>query len=355
MNDNIFRLPFAVIVIAALFSAYGCTEKDGGKTEGNEWVEIHNYRELQAFADRVNNDHSGLVSNNRSVNARLMADIDMSVCENWCGIGNELGYEGIFDGNGKVIRNLRMRAENNPDDENPRDACGFINFLSGSRYGGSGTVRNLGIENCDIEGSGEYISGNGGNNIDVGGIAGLTSSGTLIENCYVTGKISNTNQGGGSLGSNTAGGICGVAMGTVRCCYTDCEVISQNNDWSVGGIGGICGSVSYGKVVSCYALGDVAPFIAKYSGALIGSAGGHGSVVAYCASVSTAGNGVETAVYTEITEAVAGCTDIRDVVVTRAAKGGYAEDTSGWSLQNVPEQVSPNGGRVNAPRLKWQE
>lgn len=89
-----------------------------------------------------------------------------------------------------------------------------------------------------------------GNNT-IGGIVGNTSSGTTIENCYVTGKLQGTLQH--NLGSRV-GGITGWHSGTtINHCYTNVNIVSP----SAKGNGGIIGGPNEGgtpRIENCFAM-----------------------------------------------------------------------------------------------------
>lgn len=85
--------------------------------------------------------------------------------------------------------------------------------------------------------------------VAVGGIAGNMESGSLIENCYVTGKVQGTYDHP-SLGART-GGIAGWhGSGTISRCYTQAQIIAPAQK----GNGGIIGGPNTGKPVIEYSL-----------------------------------------------------------------------------------------------------
>ena len=73
--------------------------------------------------------------------------------------------------------------------------------------------------------------------VAVGGIAGKTENGALIEDCYVTGIVRGTYDHP-SLGART-GGIAGWhGGGTIRRCYTQAQIIAPAEKGNGGIIGG---------------------------------------------------------------------------------------------------------------------
>ena len=192
---------------------------------------------------------------------------------------NALGYEGksfhgIFDGNGKIIKNLYI---NQKIEDNQND---LVSGLFGYNYG---TIKKLGIENCNNNGS---LTTCGINTCMVGGIAGRNCKD--IEECFVSGNVacvcnaksrsggicatsnSNTNiincYNLASINctsgeqANVAGGIAGNTDGKLYNCFNNGRVlmITQNNDKEdLSYVGGIVGIISNGEVKNCYNLNTV--------------------------------------------------------------------------------------------------
>ena len=200
---------------------------------------------------------------------------------------DDIPFEGIFDGNGHIIRNLTIDTLNADKD--------FLGLFGGIRGSGA-QVKNLGIENVNITGgnSSYYLGGLCGENGEgtitnchttglvisgvsswySGGLCGNNDEGT-ISDCYATGLVN----GGGSLGglcgenyygeiancyatnavaggdnSYYVGGLCGENAGTITNCYAAGSVTSGDNSYSLGGL---CGENWYGTITNCYATGAV--------------------------------------------------------------------------------------------------
>ena len=152
-------------------------------------------------------------------------------------------FMGVFDGNGHVIRHLTIRG-------------GSYLGLFG-RLASSAEVKNLGILDVNITGSGSYVAGLVGQN-----------AGNVIH-CYSTGVVSGSEYVGALLGYNTGtvahcyntgsvsgekhlvGGLAGDNRGTLSACY---------NTGSVSGasfVGGMVGHNPFGRVTNCYSSGSV--------------------------------------------------------------------------------------------------
>jgi hypothetical protein len=152
-------------------------------------------------------------------------------------------FTGTFDGKGFTIKNL------NYTNIAPTNYAGLFGYTSGA------TIKNLKLENVDID----------ANSIYVGGLVGYQYYGT-ITNCHITGTIS-------SSGSATAyiGGLVGwQSYGTITDCYSTAEVIcSSGNAYA----GGLIGYQSHGAVTDSYSIGTVTASSSTYSafaGGLIG-------------------------------------------------------------------------------------
>ena len=148
----------------------------------------------------------------------------------WQPIGSNANrFSSIFDGNGFTISNLYIDREEESD-------LGLFSVLHAN-----GEIKNIGLLDVSVEGSGNNIGGLVGQNFGdiinsyasgtvsgnwyVGGLVG-ESHGSII-NSYVTGDVSGTNNIGGLVGRNARGSIINsYASGTVK------------GNWYVGGLVG---------------------------------------------------------------------------------------------------------------------
>ena len=215
-------------------------------------------------------------------------------------------FRGVFDGNGKTIKNLKITNT----DANKASVVGFIPNLDGE----NAALKNVTFENVNIDGGASEQAGivgtitngasvssvtvtdgsitsaeaagaiagrmiitgkisncyngteagtgatiNGAGN--VGGIVGasyytsIDSDGMTIENCYNYGKVVNSGQ--------LCGGIVGLSAATVTGCYNYGEIIGTS------GVGGIVGeAVSWGGAFNCENRGDVSG--TQYVGGICG-------------------------------------------------------------------------------------
>ncbi len=135
--------------------------------------------------------------------------------------GSEDYFQGVLDGNGKLIRNLVIEAES-------INRVGLIGIL-----GEHGIVKNLGLERARISGGSL-----------VGGIVGHNKG--LVIGCYDTGDI----QGWG----DHIGGICGFNSGSIEQSYTHSAIYAGPESECVGGLYGYNAS---GIIDETYAVGTI--------------------------------------------------------------------------------------------------
>lgn len=118
---------------------------------------------------------------------------------------------------------------------------GFINHLDG------GTVKNLGLKNINI-----YCT-----RTSVGGIAVAMSDGALIENCFVSGEICETNT---NVNVSVGGivGRCSEYDSIIQNCFCLCTITSENQHTTGGILGNVTnpGYCTY-RIENCYFAGKM--------------------------------------------------------------------------------------------------
>ena len=178
----------------------------------------------------------------------LMNDIDLSGYE-WTPVGNnDMGpFKGVFNGNGKVVKNLSI---NRPSET----MQGFFGNASNA------IIKNVGLENVDI------IS-----NESTAGLLAGTGSNASITNCYVTGKLK---------GYASVSGLASDLRGTVEACYTNVSI-----SVSTGGNGGLIGTFGGGSIKNSYSEGNMDGMHSGMSGGFIGEI--NNAVVENCYSSVT--------------------------------------------------------------------
>ena len=195
-------------VITAVFPAT-TTPPDG--SEGNPFL-VANETDLQ----KIGKDAVWTLSKHY----RQTANINMNGIANFTPIGNASPYfTGSYNGGGYSIANLTISGT---------AGQGLFGTISTN-----GAVRNVALKSVSI------TSASG-----AGGIA--ASNDGVIENCYVTGKVSGRDYVGGVTGDSGRDGV-------IKNCYTTCDVTGDGDR-----VGGIAGSFEGGlNIAYCYATGKI--------------------------------------------------------------------------------------------------
>ena len=230
-----------LLLVMAIFMPYEGAWAQTKPTKGNGSVdnpyEISTAAELAWFRDYVNNE-------SQYASATLTEDIDLSeFCHaadaatnteelSWDPIGNGRMYCGMFDGNGKTIRNLYINST--------------IMYKGFFGYANSGSIKNITFDNAKVKNT--HYNGTG---ILTGAFEKCTIENIkTLANCSVEGTY------------NT-GGIAGGGTGNISNCENRAMVNGTNN---VGGIVGyssdntitISSCANYGAVTGTeYAVGGI--------------------------------------------------------------------------------------------------
>ena len=218
-----------LLLVMAILMPYEGAWAQTKPTRGNGSVdnpyEISTAAELAWFRDYVNNE-------SQYASATLTEDIDLSeFCHaadaatnteelSWNPIGNGRMYCGMFDGNGKTIRNLYI----NSTIMNK----GFFG------YANSGSIKNITFDNAKVKNT--HYNG-------TGILTGVFEKCTIeniktLANCSVE-------------GTENTGGIAGTGTGNISNCENHAMVNGTNN------VGGIVGNSSDNTISSCANYGAV--------------------------------------------------------------------------------------------------
>ena len=257
--------------------------KGDGKV-GNPYI-ITKAAELAWFRNEVNRD-----GGNTRACAKLTADIDLKdFCHaadasknlgelSWVPIGVGNAYTGTFDGSGKTISNLYIKAEKQEaglfgytqestirnltiDNANVTNTELYTGILVGDA-GYQTTLQNIKISTkCQIIGGKDYTGGIAGSldgnayncvnyatvqgNEDVGGLFGYYGrADNSMTACANYGNVTAT--------SNTVGGLVGYySSGTIQDC------VNYGNIEGTYNVGGMAGYVSKGKMQNVFCYGNV--------------------------------------------------------------------------------------------------
>lgn len=185
--------------------------------------------ETDPFQIETLNNLYWLSKSNSSWNKHFVQtkDIDASATVDWTEgkgfkpIGNSIdNFTGTYNGKGHVIDGLYISRPSEYE-------VGFFGNLEGQKA----KIKNLGVINVDIEGKAK-----------AGALAGKISN-VAIENCYTTGRLTDSAFAGGLVGINDSGNI--------KNCYSTVGVVTEN------GIAGGLAGVNSGTILNSYSTGRI--------------------------------------------------------------------------------------------------
>lgn len=184
-------------------------------------------------------------------------------------VNTSAGYAGLFGNNGGTIEDLSV--DGTVTDTSDKDFVGGVTGFN------SGTIKDV---HSDVQVS-------AGKAFNVGGIAGLSTSGAAVINSANTviadavGEIVDCSSTDSVTGYNKVGGIVGENAGTVRQSFTSGKVVGTNAS-SKNGVGGIAGrngnnNTAYetGVITDCYSISEVGSTGQKWVGGITGFNNGH--------------------------------------------------------------------------------
>ncbi len=224
------------------FTGYGKVDPSifagGDGTKANPYV-INTANQLKAFAESVNVDE-----HYEGKFIKLGSDVSLAGI-NWLPVGGSgaYGFRGNFDGNNKVISNMTIGSEAEP--ESYCKSVGLFANLEAAK------IKNLGIQNAVIYQRylGDSIAYAG---LLAGYVAENAGDNGYIDFCYAKGKINSY-----SAKQNDSGGLIGaINRGTIANCFVDVAIIGQSRDGYCYA-GGLVGLPNRAAVVNNYALGSI--------------------------------------------------------------------------------------------------
>jgi hypothetical protein len=213
---------FSALVTIVLLTAGICPARySGGTGEPNSPYRIETPNDLNDIGNHVEDFNKCFVMAD-DINLADYNGTEFSIIA-----GSDTGgwytmFEGVFDGNGHTITNLKLDVN--------RSMVGLFGYV-----GENGVVRNACLEAADIKGI--YF---------VGGIAGRNEG--VIQNCHVSGMVE---------GEEACGGITGACLGPIphvseiRNCSFRGRVTGT---WSSGGI---VGDTDGPEVANCFAIVEI--------------------------------------------------------------------------------------------------
>ena len=230
------------------------TPMTGSGTETDPY-QISTADQLKLFRDIVNGSNGQ--TQNRGAYAVLTANIDLNN-EPWTPIGNytegnQIYYEGTFDGGGYTISGLNVTGKFRCASLFGAVKGGTIKNLTvagnvSHNYSSTGLDCHVGgivgsaLDAATIENCSNNCSVTGGSGDFIGGIAGSNINNVRIIDCYNVGTITGT--------IIETGGVTGFNMGTISNCYNVGTIKMLHNSNAVGEIVGN----NVGTVKNCYYL-----------------------------------------------------------------------------------------------------
>lgn len=267
VNKKFKRLFSFLLVVALLFSTFptGVVTVSAADAEfaGGNGTEFAPY--LISTKEHLNNARNYL-----DAHFKMTADIEFAAVDfvqggsfynngaGWTPIGNtSTPFAGTFDGNGYIIRNLRVNVSNS-------EYAGLFGLVCG-------TVKNLGMVDSQITAT--FSVGDTVGDVCVGGIVARVSGGA-ITGCYNTGTV--LSSGIYRYGAINIGGIVGLG-GNIANCYNTGTVsdssfpYSSTSTSSYANVGGVVGCVTGGIITNCYNISAVAASSYRvYAGGIAG-------------------------------------------------------------------------------------
>lgn len=222
----------SIIILSLLggspaFAAWDGTSREKPQQDSKGVYLIANEAQLAWISDFTNNANQGY-----NINIRLTANLDMAgkFFVPICGGGGDKLFTGVFDGDYHIISNLRINGEKIAEEKNDPKYGQNVALIG---VVGGGTVKNVVVENVDVQSSTNIGVVSANNQISVGAVVGWLKSGT-IENCSAFGSIITSGNGQG------VGGIVGnTHSGTVLNCLSAVSIRASGKNVQVGGIVGL--------------------------------------------------------------------------------------------------------------------
>ena len=250
MRTRIFTWLFMLLVPALCWAN---EEPPTEAIDGKTFYLLDSKEDLEWFRDYVNEGHPGAcakLTDNINLNPNFTFSEDgysgSGTPEEWEPIiymditTSEVGYKGIFDGNGHSISGLYIKEKSALI---YKGLFGFVGSMKVSYPESEMTDKNAIVQNLTVEGYIECY-----NNERAGGIAGFNVA--TIQNCTNKVYLLGTLEEESPTFALTVGGICSTNSGTIKGC------INEGNIKSIDITGGICAS-NLGTIEKCYNKGTI--------------------------------------------------------------------------------------------------
>ena len=227
----------------------------------NEYTPVRHFSQLSAIRDNPDGKY-------------YLADDIFVFGSIWTPIGSAANpFTGTFDGQGHIISGLSIKSLTNWK-------AGFFGVADNAQ------IRNVGLEKAIYNIS--FSNGSVSNDPNVGGLVGTAMGGSVIENCYFSGKITLASYvtilNGGAIGG-IAGSL--VKGNSIKACYNTADITADLDVIvSIGGIAGYhtgdTGLDEYdlAEIYGCYNSGNL--YIEStgyaYTGGIVGECSGNAGI-----------------------------------------------------------------------------
>ena len=226
-------------------------------------VEINYIEDLVELANNVNKGISY-----KSANVILMRNLDFNDADSYrsnevdqslisgtgfepIGYSSAYAFNGIFDGNGKTIKNLYIM--------NPPFTYGLILHIGLFGYTNNAKIENLNLEDVNLSGSAPTSSNY---KSYVGALVSYAVD-TAIKNCSTSGTV--------KTGNGRAGIVNNGTRTTIEDCVNNVNFIGGGDSYTAGTypVGGICYSLTNGTIKRCANKGHVDSGTTSFSGGIL--------------------------------------------------------------------------------------
>lgn len=199
-----------------------------------EIYEIRTLQDLLAVKDHLNST------------IELLADIDASTVENWHHLGK---LNGVFNGNGHKIYNLRCDEATRSEEERKNDPRGTTIFALFETMSVTAVVKNLAVYGI-VENAGSWA-----------GAIVIDNNGGLISNCYIELDITakgTSREDGGFNGDGYLGGVCVNNNGRIEFCIVNSVLKGTGSEYAASGMtpSGAFATGNSGTIENSFANGD---------------------------------------------------------------------------------------------------
>ena len=247
-----------LLFLAMMFCALKVSAKVlSGSGNSNDPYQIHTVDDLKWMRNQVNKDDVYA-----EASYKLMADLDFSDDNDWIPIGTDMGtsFRGSFDGNNKVISNIKIGSAEEYAEYTYAGLFGYIQ---------DATIINLGVKWLSFYSGYRATSAYNAYSFSGGIVASSTNS--SIKNCYSVGDILNTSYNY-STPSYSAGIVAQIKGGSITNCYSNGNISSSTAFYSYSA--GIAASSSGAFITGCYSIGEISSYAAGIPGSYESVSGG---------------------------------------------------------------------------------